>query len=263
MIDILVVSDSTGETASSFSNSILVQFPSLEYKRSIFSNVKEKEDIGSIFENASKNSIIFMTIIDKELSNLIKKRAEEKSIHVIDLLGDAIDYIEEISGQKALRQSGLGRGMSLEYLDKMEAIEFALKYDDGKNPKGFLLSDIVLVGVSRTSKTPLSIYLANKKYKVSNLPLIPEIDLPSEIFDVDKNKIVGLIIDEDLLKEIRNSRLKALGLESTSIYADDNRIRVELRYANDVFKKLGCRVINVSGLTIEAIASRIIKAIEE
>lgn len=261
-MDIIIVSDSTGETASIVSNSVMVQFPEIEFEKSIYPYVNNLKEVEKIFEDIKDDSIIVMSIVLPDIASEIKKRASEKSIRLIDLLGSLNDAIEDLSGEKALCKPGLTRGANTDYFDKIEAIEFALKYDDGKNPKGFLLSDIVLVGVSRTSKTPLSIFLANKNYKVSNLPLLPEVDLPKEIFEVDKKKIIGLIIDENKLKQIRNTRLKALGLEDNSIYANDKRIQKELDYARTVFEKLSCTVIDVTGYTIESIGAEIIRRIE-
>lgn len=263
MLDIFIVSDSTGETANAVANSILIQFPEMTFSRKLFSNIDTRVKVDQMFNSAKENTFIIMTVVNFEVSNRIKELAEQRSIKVVDILNHPISLIEELTGKTALKKSGLMRDTDNEYFNKMEAIEFAMKYDDGKNPRGFLLSDIVLVGVSRTSKTPLSIFLANKKFKVSNLPLLPEASLPDEIFQVDKNKIVGLIIDEDVLKEIRNQRLITLGLGQESIYANNKRIEDELDYANSVFEKLGCKVINVTGKTIETVANLIIGYIEE
>ena len=141
----------------------------------------------------------------------------------------------------------------------IEAIEFAIQYDDGKDPRGFPLSDIVLVGVSRTSKTPTTMILATKNFKVSNLPLVPEIKLPREIFEVDPDRIIGLVIDPDKLSNIREVRSKSLGIVGESIYYDDKRIRRELEYAQEVFKDLDCKVIDVTENTIEQTATDIVQ----
>lgn len=261
MLQVYIISDSTGETADAVTNSIMIQFPNLTFNRCMFSNIDKVEKVDSMFADFKENSVIIMTVVVKDVAERIKYLADRNNIKVFDILGPSVDLIEEISEEPALRESGLMRDTDNEYFNKMESIEFAMNYDDGKNPKGFLLSDIVLVGVSRTSKTPLSIYLANKQYKVSNLPLLPELDLPKEIFEVDKKKLIGLIIDEAVLKDIRNQRLKTLGLGEASIYANNKRIEEELAYAKSVFDKLGCKVINVTGLTIESIATQIIEYI--
>ena len=139
----------------------------------------------------------------------------------------------------------------------MEAIEFAVRYDDGKNPAGFAKADMVLIGVSRTSKTPLSMYMAHKKYKVANLPLVPEVQIPEEIFQVPPYRLIGLIIDPYKLNGIRRERMKALGFSGTANYTDIERIEDELAYAKEVMHQLHCTVLDVSNKAIEETSSRI------
>lgn len=261
MFELIVISDSTGETASAVANSLMIQFPQLTFNRCLYSNIDTVQKVDALFEELKSGCVIIMTVVVEEVVDRIKTLAKLRNIELIDILGPSISIIERQMGVNALRKPGLMRDVDNEYFDKMEAIEFAMQYDDGKNPKGFLLSDIVLVGVSRTSKTPLSIYLANRAYKVSNLPLLPELELPEELYEVDRGKIIGLIIDENKLKEIRNQRLKTLGLGEESIYANNKRIEEELEYSRKVFDQLGCKVINVTGNTIESTAAEIIRYI--
>jgi hypothetical protein len=149
-----------------------------------------------------------------------------------------------------------------EYFNRISAIEFAVKYDDGKDPKGFLDADLVLLGVSRTSKTPLSMFLANKTIKVANLPIMPEASVPDEIWQVDPKKIVGLTNDAEVLNNFRKERMIAYGLSPETIYSDMDRIRAELEYAYELYNKLGCIVINVSKRSIEETAAIIMSSIE-
>lgn len=262
MFEIIVLSDSTGETASAVANSLMIQFPDLTFNRCLYSNINTVQKVDATFEEIKDNAVIIMTVVMADVVDRIRTLAEQRDMKIIDVLDQGVTTIEELTKHKALRKPGLMRDVDNKYFDKMEAIEFAMKYDDGKNPKGLLLSDIVLLGVSRTSKTPLSIYLANRAYKVSNLPLLPELELPEEIFEIDKKRLIGLTIDEQKLKEIRNQRLKKLGLGEESIYANNKRIEEELSYANKVFEKLGCKVFNVTGSTIESVAADIMKYID-
>ena len=261
MIHIYAISDSTGETVNTYIDSLMIQFPKEDFSRRVFANVDSPEKVDRIFSDISGKTILAMTVVIENVADKIREKAQEAGVLLLDLLNDPLLKIEDFIGAKALRLPGLMRDLNNEYFDKIESIEFAMNYDDGKNPKGFLLADIVLVGVSRTSKTPLSMFLANKKYKVANLPLLPELCLPDEIFKVDRKKIIGLIIDPEKLNEIRVQRLKTLGLGDESLYADTGRIEEELNYAKEVFKKLDCEVINVTGLTIESIAGKIISYI--
>ncbi len=144
---------------------------------------------------------------------------------------------------------------------RVEAMEFAVKYDDGKNPLGLLKADLILVGVSRTSKTPLSMYLAQKKIKVANVPLVPEVPPPDELFQVSPRKVVGLIIDSRKLNEIRAERLKIMRLPPDANYATLNRIGEELEYAMNIMDRIGCPIIDVSNKAIEETANKIMELV--
>lgn len=266
MINLYVISDSTGETANQLANAIAIQFKQANFSRKRFSNIVEAEQVekilGTIDRNNSENkTIVLMTVVAEAVVEKIKSY-ENENLLVVDLLLRPITEMENFLGIKADRQIGLMRDLDNSYFDKIEAIEFAMNFDDGKNPKGFLEADIVLLGVSRTSKTPLSVYLANKSYKVANLPLVPEIAIPKEIYEVERKKIIGLIINPEKLNEIRNQRLVTLGLSPQSSYASDERIQEELKYAKDLYEELGCTVIDVSSSTIEETAARVIEQIE-
>lgn len=261
MINLYVISDSTGETANQLANAITIHFPNLEFNRIRHSKVSTKEQVYEIFSENDTKTIVLTTIVNQEVQDAINSLKCENFI-VIDLLMRPVSEIENFLGVKATRESGILRELDNNYFEKIEAIEFAMNFDDGKNPKGFLEADVVLLGVSRTSKTPLSIYLANKSYKVANLPLVPELDIPKEIYQVDKKKLIGLIIDPEKLNEIRNQRLITLGLTPNSTYATDERINSELEFAKKLYEELGCKVIDVSKSTIEETASKIIEHID-
>jgi len=154
---------------------------------------------------------------------------------------------------------GLVRKMDEEYFKKVDAIEFAVKYDDGKDPRGILRADVVVIGVSRTSKTPLCMYLAHKGIKAANVPLVPEVAPPEEIFMLPPHKLIGLVIQPAQLNEIRRERLKTLGLTSTADYASMERILKELEYAENIMKRAGCSVIDVTNKAVEETATRVLE----
>jgi regulator of PEP synthase PpsR (kinase-PPPase family) len=160
-------------------------------------------------------------------------------------------------------EPGLIRKLDEKYFKKVEAIEFAVKYDDGKDPRGLKKADIVLIGISRTSKTPLSMYLAHKNIKVANVPLVPEVPVPDEIFEVPPKKIIGLTTNPIKLNEIRQERLKALGLSNEANYASMERILEELDYAEGLMKRLGCPVIDVSTKAVEESANIIMDIMKQ
>ena len=158
--------------------------------------------------------------------------------------------------------AGMIHKLDQEYFKKVEAIEFAVKYDDGKNPSGFEKADIVIIGVSRTSKTPLSMFLAYKKIKAANLPLVPEVPLPEELFKIPPKKVVGLIIDPYKLNNIRSERLRTMGLDGEANYANIARIEEELAYARAVMRRVHCPILDVSNKSIEETASFVMQIIE-
>ena len=235
------------------------QFPDLKVNLIRKPSIDTTEEIDEVMDKADDNCIVVQTIANEDLSKHLRAVAKEKNIEVLDILNYGIRKVEEATGLTAVRQIGLTRTLSEDYFNMIEAIEFAIQYDDGKDPRAFPLSDIVLVGVSRTSKTPTTMILATKNFKVSNLPLVPEIKLPREIFEVDPDRIIGLVIDPDKLSNIREVRSKSLGIVGESIYYDDTRIRRELEYAQEVFKDLDCKVIDVTENTIEQTATDIVQ----
>jgi regulator of PEP synthase PpsR (kinase-PPPase family) len=191
------------------------------------------------------------------------QQAKVKNIPAIDALGPIIRELTKMSDSQPKREIGLNRQMDEEYFEKVDAVEFAVKYDDGKDPRGVLKADIVLLGVSRTSKTPLSMYLAYRNYKVANIPLVPEVSAPKELFEISPRKIIGLTNDPQVLNTIRLVRMKDLGIKSNSTYANLDRILNELDYAHKLFTKLRCPVINVSNKAIEETASIITSIISK
>ncbi|MDY3006936.1 pyruvate, water dikinase regulatory protein [Anaerococcus porci] len=257
-LKVYIISDSTGETAETFIKSVTTHFPKVNIKISRKSNIDTKEKIDELIEKIPENSIIVQTIAEKKLEEYTKDLAKEENIRVIDVLGPALSLFEEVTGQKALREKRLTRKLSDDYFSMIESIEFAVKYDDGKDKRGIKDADIVLLGVSRTSKTPVTMLLATKDYKVFNLPLVPEIRLPEELFDVDPKRIIGLTIDPDKLSLIREDRSKGLGIDAKSEYFEKDRINKELNYAKGVFEDLDCKVIDVTFNTIEQTATEVL-----
>lgn len=183
-----------------------------------------------------------------------------ESIYLVDVLSYPILVSSKFFKQQPKFDVGLNRKVDQEYLEKMEALEFAVKYDDCKDKFGILKADIILIGVSRTSKTPLSLNLAFKNYKVCNIPILPEVKVPSELFQVDNKKIIGLIIDSDKLNNIRENRMAKIGLQLG--YSDDSRIEKELDYAKEIMNKIGCKIINVTDKTIDETSNEIISYID-
>lgn len=263
-ITVYVLSDSIGETGELLSKAALSQFNLGKYEVRKFPYITDEEQITEIFEEAKNEPSVFIyTIVIEELRNFIVEKGLELDILTVDLMSPALDAIATVLGYEPKRESGLIRRLDENYFKKVEAVEFAVKYDDGKDPRGVKKADIVLVGISRTSKTPLSMYLAHKNYRVANMPLVPEVSPPKEIFEKDKRKIIGLIANPAKLNEIRQERLKSLGLDNNANYAKLDRINEELEYSRQIMEKLGCVVIDVSNKAIEETAGIIIEHMRE
>jgi len=255
MVTVHVVSDAAGETGEHAVRAAAAQFPggAVAIRRAGF--VQTREAIDRVLEAAQGGrSVIVYTLVVPELKNYLVRRARRLGIPVIDLLGPLLDTLEQMLG-KSRNEPGLLHALTAEYFRKVEAIEFAVRYDDARDPSGILKADIVLIGVSRTSKTPLSMVLANKMFKVANVPLVPELQPPPELFAVPGRKVVGLTIRPEALNAIRRERLKALGLPDDAAYAKPERIEQELEYAREIMKRIGCVVIDVSNRAVEESAS--------
>lgn len=264
-IDIYIVSDSLGETAKTVAKACIYQFPNHEnwnIRRHPYIN--NKNLLMDVLEKAKEvNALVMYSMVNQELVDYAKSYCEDNNISYIDLLSSVIGQMAEKAGIEPIREPGVIRKMDKSYFDRIEAIEFAVKYDDGKDPRGVLKADVVLVGISRTSKTPLSMYLANKQLKVANVPLVPEVPIPKELMEVENKRIIGLTNSPDTLNRIRMERLRALGLSGAANYAKLERILEELDYSEEIMKTLKCPVINVSNKAIEETAGIIIDILKE
>jgi len=220
----------------------------------------EEHLLQALEEAAAKDAIVAYTLVIPALREQLIKFAADNNIVTVDVLGPMMEAIGKVSHLTPQYEPGLLHKLDEEYFHRVEAIEFAVKYDDGKDPRGILYADIVLVGISRTSKTPLCMYLANKRVKAANIPLVPEVAPPEELMQAKgSKKIVGLTVRPEVLNPIRQERLKALGLAPNADYASYERILKEIEYAEDVMKRLGCPIIDVSNKAIEETASRILQ----
>ncbi|MCO7150966.1 kinase/pyrophosphorylase [Vagococcus lutrae] len=257
---IYIISDSAGETASKLAQAAMSQYATVNVALVRKTFVSEKKDLVEALERAKAcNAIIIHTMISPEFVQFANQYCQENDLFCMDILSPVVNELSKRSGIDPTRLPGAMHSLNQEYFNRIAAMEFAVKYDDGKDPKGFLEADIVLLGVSRTSKTPLSLFLANKNLKVANLPLIPQAHIPKELWEVNPKKIVGLTNNPEILNKIRQERMKAYGLNPNTAYSDINKINEELAFANKLYEKLGCLVINVADLSIEETASIILQ----
>lgn len=259
-LKIYVLSDSIGETGEQIAKASLRQFELDDYEIKRYPYHNSIGMIEPILYEAAKDdySMIFYTTVEEKTREFIQEKAAELNVPIIDVMGPPIDAMEKILEKKPLREPGLIRRLDENYFKKVECIEFAVNYDDGKDPRGAKKADICLVGISRTSKTPLSIYLANKLYKVANIPLVPEVPVPQEVYKKDKRRIIGLVANPYKINAIREERLKTLGLSSNASYSRIDRIEEELEYSKRIMKELDCIMIDVTNKSIEETAGIII-----
>ncbi|MCR2820424.1 pyruvate, water dikinase regulatory protein [Lederbergia panacisoli] len=261
---IYVVSDSVGETAELVTKAAISQFNGSNAIIKRIPYVEERSHIDEIISLAKKdNGMIVYTLVKPEIRGYMKTMTELQKVNGIDIMGPLMDMFEKTFENAPLNEPGLVRKLDEDYFKRVEAIEFAVKYDDGRDPRGLLRADIILVGVSRTSKTPLSQYLALKSYKVANVPVVPEIDPPEELYKVDPKRCIGLKISPEKLNHIRRERLISLGLDDTASYANIERIKREIEYFDKISSRLKCTVIDVTNKAVEETANIIINYMQK
>lgn len=257
---VYIVSDSVGETAELVVKAAVSQFNSgnVEIRRVPY--VNHADDIRAVVAAAKGQlCIIAYTLVIPELRDVLVEEAALYQLAIVDIMGPMIDALSTIVDKSPRLKAGLLHKLDEDYFRKVEAIEFAVKYDDGKDPRGMKYSDIVIIGVSRTSKTPLCMYLAHQRIKAANVPLVPEVAAPEELFKLPSKKVIGLTIKPQQLNIIRTERLKTLGLTSSADYASLERILNELDYAEGIMKKIGCPIIDVTDKAVEETASKVLE----
>lgn len=248
-----VISDSIGETAQRMVHATLTQFPDvsqIEIKK--FPFIKSEEELINILKSAkARAAVVITTLVNPEFNMVGQQYAKEADIPYVDYMSDLIGIIQQRTNCSPILEIGALRKLDENYFRRIEAMEYSVKYDDGKHFTDIGEADALIVGVSRTSKTPLSMYLANKGYKIANIPLVPEVDIPDEVFRHKDLKVFGLTASPNYILNIRNERVKVLGLHGPTNYNSIERIREELIYAEEIFEKLSATVIKTEYKSIE------------
>jgi len=261
-VELHVISDSTGETAARLVLALEAQFPDQPFEEIRHPRVEALEDLALAVNRAKgRPAVLVYTLVKPEWRQEMRRLCRSAKVHYCDVLGHPIDAVVRVSGQAARMTPGATPPLNSAYFKRMEAIEFAVKFDDGVG-RGLHDADIVLVGISRTSKTPLSMYLGYLGYKTANVPIVKGIDPPPELYRIDGSKIVGLTIDAERLAEIRTARARNMGAGKKQ-YAELLQIYEELEHAESVHRRLGCPVIEVSELSIEETAHRVVRIVTQ
>ncbi len=261
-VELHIVSDSTGETAARLVAALEAQFPEQPFEEIRHPQIESIDDLQLAVSRAKgRPAVMVYTLVDRELREAMRTLCRSARLHYCDLLGHPIESIAKVSGMAAQMTPGARPPLNSTYFKRMEAIEFAVKFDDGVG-SGLREADIVLVGVSRTSKTPLSIYLGYLGHKAANVPIVKGIKPPPELFEIDPLKIVGLTIDAERLgRDPRGARPRRWAAKNRR-YAEMLEIYDELEEAAALHRRLGCPVIDVTGLSIEETAHRVIRLVD-
>jgi len=262
---IYLISDSTGETIDRIFAALRAQFSNFEYELNHFSFTRTENQIQKILENAKKkeNPIILYTIVNSKLAKYLSDESQKKQIPCFGVLGDLILNFSKILNQRASHQPSGQHVLDEEYYQRIEAIQFTMNHDDGNQIDDIEKSDIILLGVSRTSKTPTSIYLANKGFKTSNIPLVNENSIPTKLTNKKvKSCIIGLTTEAERLFDIRKNRLTSLKENENTEYIDLDKIRLEVENSKKIFRKNQWPTIDVTRKSVEETAASIIKIYE-
>ncbi len=260
---VFILSDSLGETAELVVRAALCQFessPPAKVRRIPF--VADPAHVEEVLcEAEGINCVLVYTFVLPELRQAVAQGAKERGLCAVDVMGPVLTALGRIMPGPPKLEAGLVHRLDEDYFERIEAIEFAVRFDDGKDFRGFSWADVVLIGISRTSKTPLSLYLANQKIKAANLPLVSGISPPEELFALPPGKVIGLTVSAEKLVEIRQERLRTMGLEVNADYASPARIAKEVEFAEEIMTKLKCPVLDVTNMAVEEIATKIMQLI--
>ena len=263
--NVYLVSDSTGETLDRIFLSLKSQFSNFEYEKKEFAFVRTEQQIDKIVKECGKieNAIILYTIVETKLAKYISAQSEANNISCFGILGNLILNFSKLLNQKAIHKPSAQHVLDEDYYKRIEAIQFTMAHDDGKKIDDVIESDIVLLGVSRTSKTPTSIYLANRGYKTINIPLVMDQQIPEELKSkANKTCVVGLVADPDRLSDIRRNRVAIMRDTNIKKYTDLNFIKEEVTKSKQLFKRYNWPIIDVTRKSVEETAASILKIYE-
>ncbi len=263
--NVYLISDSTGETLDRIFLSLKSQFDNFEYNKKEFVFVRTEQQIDKIIKECTRlnNSIILYTIVETKLAKYIAKESEEKNIPCFGILGNLILTFSKLLNQKASHTPSAQHVLDEDYYKRIEAIQFTMSHDDGKKTQDIKESDIILLGVSRTSKTPTSIYLANRGYKTINIPLISKKEIPEELKNIKINScVIGLYADPERISDVRRNRAAMMNEKNLPNYTDLESIKTEIEESKKLFKKYKWPTIDVTRKSVEETAASIIKIYE-
>lgn len=261
---IFCVSGGKGLAAHTMVQSLIIQYQDNRLKVKVKPNVQSEDKIKEVVQQVKReDGVLTHTMVNTDLRNILIRECEKHNVPQIDFMGGLAGYIENVLGLKSAKTPGLYRRINAQYFERIDAIEYTLNQDDGINPRKLKDAEIILTGVSRSGKTPLSIYMSMFGWKVANVPLIKNIPPPEELFMVDPKRVFGLRINLNHLISQRTKRLEGMGNQSNLDYVDKKLVARELQYANLIFERGGFTQINVTNKAIESTANEIIGMISD
>lgn len=264
LINLHLISDSTGETLSSVARAVLSQFESVESNDFIWPLIRSKSQLDRVLESISNHpGIVLYTIMHDDLVNELRKECSRLQLPCISVLSHIIAEFSNYLRENVNYSIGRQHLLNSEYFSRVDAISYTITHDDGQSSWDLYEADVVIIGVSRTSKSPTSVYLSCRGYKVANIPFVSLETIPNSIFELKKPLIVGLIINPEKLVQIRQSRLILIGQESSSDYVDIEKIKSEIAESRKLFTKLNCPVIDVTKRSVEETSAKIIQLIQD
>lgn len=259
---IVLLSDSTGDLGERFIRALISQFPKHTFLFRVYSFIQNESELNDVFQELGElHPILFHTTLNLTLKERIKKDAASHSYPCYDLTGGAMTFLEASSGVKAVPNAALLHELNQDYEQRIRSLDFTVDHDDGVHTATIREADIVLLGVSRTSKTPTSIYLAYKGYKVANVPIVKGLPLPEALLNNRRLRTVGLHIAAEKLQAIRSERARADGIPFSD-YTQLDAIRSELVWAQALFREMGCPVIDVTSHAVEETAALVLKSLD-
>ena len=261
---LFIVSDGGGATADAAVNAATVQFPGVAFRVNRRPGIRTREQVLRVVREATASeAIVVHTIVVQDLRNLLVRECRLRLIPHVDLIGPLIGYIEQEVGRKPILQPGVALAPTDEYFQRIDAIQFTVQHDDGQSIADLDQADCVLIGVSRTSKTPLSIYLSMRGWRVANVPIILGVEPPTILNQIEQQKVIALTIDADHLGRIRRARLESLDQLTDGEYADPDKIRAELAHFRRIVRRgYPWPIIDITGKSIEESAKEIIAIFE-
>ncbi|MEA3033288.1 MAG: [pyruvate, water dikinase]-phosphate phosphotransferase / [pyruvate, water dikinase] kinase [Sphingomonadales bacterium] len=259
-----LLSDSTGETLELIAKACMAQFEGVEVLRHLWPMVRSEGHLDRVLDDVERRpGLVLYTLVNSTIRRELERKTRRRGIHAVSVLDPVVNALSAVLGREAKGRPGRQHALDAAYFDRVDAIQFTIAHDDGVGADNWEEADIVLAGVSRTSKTPTAIYLANRGYKVANIPLVPESPPPNSLFNLRHPLVVGLTTNPDRLIQIRRNRLLALNQAPETDYVDLEAVNAELAFARRLFADNGWPVIDVTRRSIEETAFAIVKLCNE